>query len=154
MQKVRRGDQFQTSFCFLKSLILGTGGFKGDQVGHGPMLRAFGSQTGHRTYERKRRIIDFKQKKEARKGIIASQLAIRNFNDITRKHMDTPCVFFIFTWFSLKAKRFQQHFCKKQTLFPVVQLVKTCLFPVHLINVKNVFNLLNVYSVRNHFYVK
>ena len=74
-------------------MILGTGGFKGDQVGHNPMLRAFGSQAGHRTYERKRRIIDFKQKKEARKGIIASQLAIRNFNDITRKHMDTPRVF-------------------------------------------------------------
>ena len=37
---------------------------------------------------------DFKQKKETiRKGINASQLANRNFNDITGKHMNKPCVF-------------------------------------------------------------
>ena len=39
-------------------------------------------------------IFDFKQKKETRKGINTSQLVIRNFNDITGKHMNKPCFFF------------------------------------------------------------
>ena len=38
----------------------------------------------------------FKLKKETRrKGVNVSQLAIRNFNDVSGKHMNTPC-FFIF----------------------------------------------------------
>ena len=36
-----------------------------------------------------KKIFDFKQKKKTRrKGINASQLAIRNFNDVTEKHMN------------------------------------------------------------------
>ena len=42
----------------------------------------------------KRRFVDFKQKKETRrKGMHASQLAIRNLNDTTGKHFNTPCIF-------------------------------------------------------------
>ena len=44
-----------------------------------------------------------------------SQLAIGNFNDVSGKHMNTPC-FFIFVWFSLKAKAFLAHICRKKTL--------------------------------------
>ena len=63
-------------------------------------------------------------------------------------------VFFIFEWFFFKTKTCQAHFCIKQILLTVIQLVKTCHFPGHLINVKNVFNEFNVCSVSNHFYVK
>ena len=55
---------------------------------------------------------------------------------------------------ALKTKTFQAHFVKKKTHLPVIQLVKTCLFPVQLINVKNMFNVFNVCSVRNHFFLK
>ena len=89
---------------------------------------------------------DFAEKKETRrKGINTSQLAVRNFNDITRKHINIPCVFYFYV-FSLKTKIFQTYFCIKQTLLPVIKLTKTCVFPV-----QNVFN---VCSVRNHFFVK
>ena len=54
----------------------------------------------------------------------------------------------------LKKQTFQAHFCKKQTLFQVVQLVKTCPFHVQLINIKNVFSVFNICSVKDHFYVK
>ena len=66
-----------------------------------------------------------------------------------------PYLLFIFTWFSLKIKTFQGQFCRKQTLLPAIQHVKTCLFAVQLIHVKNVllFNVLSLRSVRNHFYV-
>ena len=48
----------------------------------------------------KRRFCDFRQKEETgRKGISASQLAITNFNDITGKHMNTPCAVAFFAWF-------------------------------------------------------
>ena len=40
------------------------------------------------------KIFDFKQKKETRKGISASQLAIRHFSDVTGKHLNTPCFYF------------------------------------------------------------
>ena len=63
--------------------------------------------------------------------------------------MNTSWAFF--TWFSLKTKTFQAHFCNRLTLILVIQLMKTWSFPVQAINVKNVFN---VASVRTHFYVK
>ena len=63
---------------------------------------------------------DFKQKKETRrKGINASQLAIKDFNDITGKQMNAPCVSFTFTWFSLKPKTFQVQIRRKEILLPV-----------------------------------
>ena len=42
-----------------------------------------------------KKVADFKQKKNTRRiGIKASQLAIRNFIDITGKCMNTSCVFY------------------------------------------------------------
>ena len=49
-----------------------------------------------------------------------SQLAIKNFDDVTGKHINTSC-FFVFAWFSLKLKAFQGHTCRKQTLLPVCE---------------------------------
>ena len=44
----------------------------------------------------KRRFFDFKHKNETRrKEINASQLAIRNLNDTTGKHVNTPCFLFL-----------------------------------------------------------
>ena len=44
----------------------------------------------------KRRFFDFKQKKWARrKGTKASWLAIKNFNGVTGKHLNTSCFFYI-----------------------------------------------------------
>ena len=38
-------------------------------------------------------LFDFKKRKETkRRGMNASQLAIRNFNDVIEKHTNTPCV--------------------------------------------------------------
>ena len=68
--------------------------------------------------------------------------------------MNTPCFFFIFTWFSLEAKTFQAHLCKKQTILPVIQFVKKIPFPVKLMKVTNMLKVFNVCSVRNHFSVK
>ena len=65
----------------------------------------------------KPRVVDFTHKKETRKKRIrASQLAIRNFNDITGN-----LVFFIFTLFSLKAKTFQTFLQEKNHLFLFVK---------------------------------
>ena len=66
----------------------------------------------------KKNTLDFKQKKETRpKRISTSQLAIRNFSDLTEKEMNKPCVFFLggFPY----AKPFLLHICTKETPFPV-----------------------------------
>ena len=48
----------------------------------------------------KKIFFDFAEKKETRrKGINTSQLAVRNFNDITRKHINIPCVFYFYVVF-------------------------------------------------------
>ena len=82
--------------------------------------------------------------------MLASIVAIRNFNNITRKHINKPCVF-CFNVILFKPKTFQAHFCRKQTLLPDIQLVKSRLFPAQQINVKKV---LNVCSVRKPFFCK
>ena len=56
----------------------------------------------------------FKLKKETRRKIInVSQLAFRNFRYVSGKHMNIPC-FFIFVLFSMKAKTFPAHICRKK----------------------------------------
>ena len=62
----------------------------------------------------KRKLFDFKQKKETGKKVIkASQLAIRNFNDITGKNMNTPCVFYFYTVF-LKSQSISSTYLQKR----------------------------------------
>ena len=77
-----------------------TGSFK---RGHSPSSALLLARGGPATkskkikIELKRRFFYFKQKKETRrKGTNASQLAIRNFNDITGKHMNTRRVFYFY----------------------------------------------------------
>ena len=66
----------------------------------------------------KRRFFDFKHKNETRwKEINASQLAIRNLNDNTGKHVN-----FIFTWFSLKPEIFLAHFVENRHFFLLFSL--------------------------------
>ena len=68
----------------------------------------------------KRRFFDFKHKNETRrKEINASQLAIRNLNDTTGKHVNTPCFFYFYLVF-FKTRNFSSTLCRKQTLFPVI----------------------------------
>ena len=65
------------------------------------------------------------------KGINASQLPIRNFNDIKGKYVNTTCVFL--RDFTQEPKHFKHIFVEKKYLF---LFVKRYIFPVQLINVK------------------
>ena len=64
-----------------------------------------------------------------------SQLAFRNFNYVSGKHMNIPW-FFIFVLFSMKAKTFPAHICWKKA--PPV--CKNWQFPVQIINIEKTKN--------------
>ena len=102
-----------------------------------------------------RKIYWFKKKKERRsKGINASQLAIEisMIFKKRRKSMNTLCVLYFYVVF-FKKQNVSSTFSQK-TLLPVTELVKICLFPEKPFHVKNVFNMFNLCSERNGFYVK
>ena len=97
--------------------------------GYEPWSRAFGGQKGPRTKEKQieKFFFCFKQKKETRKGINASQLAIRNFNDITGKHINTLCIFNFYVVF-LKSQSISSTSLQKSSTSSFFW--KTYLFPV------------------------
>ena len=112
--------------------------FKGDTKGHDPSSCAYGSQKELARQKNKnleRWFFDFKEKNETRrKEINASQFAIRDFNDSPEKHMSILC-FLMFKRFLLRAKTFQAHISRKETIFPVYEKhVFTCT----IINVNNI----------------
>ena len=100
---------YVTLFC----LVVTTGGFKESRGGARPQAPHFWYPEGAPHVEKKvlkKRFFDCKQKKEARrKGINASQLEIRNFNDITGKLMNAPCVFCFYVVF-LKSQNISSTF--------------------------------------------
>ena len=68
----------------------------------------------------------FKLKKDPRRKIInVSQLAFRNSNYVSRKHLNIPR-FFIFVWFSMKAKTFPAHICRKKNFLFVKNMSFSC----------------------------
>ena len=81
-----------------------------------------------------KRFFGFKQRKKTRrKGIKVSQFAIKNFNDITGKHINTPCVFYLYLVF-LKFQNISNIFLQKKNTSSSLQ--KRSLFPVLLINIR------------------
>ena len=66
--------------------------------------------------------------------------------------MNTLYVLYFYVVF-FKKQNVSSTFSQK-TLLPVTELVKICLFPEKPFHVKNVFNMFNLCSERNGFYVK
>ena len=81
-----------------------------------------------------KRFFGFKQRKKTRrKGIKVSQFAIKNFNDITGKHINIPCVFYLYLVF-LKFQNISNIFLQEKNTSSSLQ--KRSLFPVLLINIR------------------
>ena len=59
--------------------------------------------------------------------------------------MNAPCFFYFYVLF-LKNQNISSTFLQRKTL-PVIQLLKTCVSPLKLINIKNVYNVCPVSKI-------
>ena len=88
------------------------------------------SRSARKKNKLKKKIFLFWVEQRRRKGINASQLPIRNFNDITGKHTNTLCIFNFYVVFLKKPKHFKHIFVEKKHFFihfssTVINLKKT-----------------------------
>ena len=104
---------------YVKRITTQPGGVKGERAvtASGQVLLVARRVPTRKKKKLKTRFVDFKQQEEPiREGINASQLAIKNFNYITGKHMNTPNVFYFYVIF-LKNQDIPSSFLQKSKLF-------------------------------------